>query len=654
MGIRTATARDDGLQLPLPITRPQPGTGRRATLADKLCALLERRGRPLEVGHVAAQVLRVRQAPERLQRLLVAEIVDGDPRLAWRGRDLVGLAPPGWALTRLEHATFCVVDLETTGGAPGHSKVTEIGAVRVSGLQVVGRFSTLVDPERPIPPPISGITGITDQMVRGMPLIDEALPRLIEFAGEDVLVAHNAPFDLRFLNYERHRLAGSYFTQPWLDTLVLARRLLRRRVERHDLGTLARWADTTVRPCHRALPDAEATAELLVTLVHMLVERGEDTLERAVAVGQPGGVRHSHKLALVEDLPARPGVYLMRDRRGGVLYVGKAVNLRRRVRSYFGPQGRHGRLIGHALEQLERVDHEVCGSEFEALLREDALIRELRPPCNRRGTGQAARRYLRLTSGDAWPRLYPVARPVTSAGDHFGPLRSERTARLATEALHLLLPLRTCRFACAPGAPPPGTRACAGPCRDADPAAYDRAVGRARAMLSGEPAAAAEALLAALGDAVRSGVHLDAHAREAVDALTGVMADLARLRRAAALSCVLVEPAAGGEGATAFFVAGGRVVDRADLPVTGSAARVADGLARIRAAWADDGPPPPDALEEIAIVHDRARERAGHPGLVPVVPGQAGPQVLAGVAAGVAAVLAEAPPAEEDEEAIGA
>src|SRR6185436_5131436 len=117
----------DLLQLELPLPQPQPGSRRVATLADRLCDLLARRGRPLEVGHVAAQLLRLRRCPERLQRRLVAEIVAGDARLAWLGRDLVGLAPPDWSDTHRAEATFCVVDLETTGGSPGHSKVTEIG-----------------------------------------------------------------------------------------------------------------------------------------------------------------------------------------------------------------------------------------------------------------------------------------------------------------------------------------------------------------------------------------------------------------------------------------------------------------------------------------------------------------------------------------------
>ena len=306
--------------------RPSPGAEGADSLPDRLCALIVRRGRPLEVGHVATQLLRLRRCPERLQRRLVAEIVEGDARLAWLGRDLVGLAPPDWSSAGLASATFCVVDLETTGGSPGLSKVTEIGAVRVRAGEVVDRFVTLVNPNRPIPPTVTELTGIDDEMVAESPDIEDALARFVDFAGQDVLVAHNAPFDLRFLNYERRRLASRYFTQPWLDTLVLARRLLDGQVERHDLRTLAGWADTSVQPIHRALPDAEATAEVLVVLLGLLAERGVDTLERAVAFGghrrraprlqaRPGRGAAAAARRLPDARPPRPGPLRRQGRR---------------------------------------------------------------------------------------------------------------------------------------------------------------------------------------------------------------------------------------------------------------------------------------------------------------------------------------------------
>jgi DNA polymerase III epsilon subunit family exonuclease len=594
-------------------------------MGDRLCALLERRGRPLEVGHVAAQLLRLRRCPERLQRRLVAEIVEGDARLAWLGRDLVGLAPDDWADLPLAGATFCVVDLETTGGSPGTSRITEIGAVRVRGLAIEERFTTLVNPLRPIPPVVTDITGIDDALVAHSPEIPEALGEFVAFAGSDVLVAHNAPFDLRFLNYERRRLTGTYFTQAWLDTLVLARRLLGGRAGRHDLGTLAAWADTAVRPTHRALPDAEATAELLVVLIGMLAERGVDTVERAVSFAGLGGARHAYKLALAEDLPSSPGVYLMRDREGRALYVGKAGNLRRRVRSYFGPGGRHGRLIGRALEQLESIDHEPCGSEFAALLREDRLIKELRPPCNRRGTGGPGH-YLKLTAASSSPRLFLVPRAIGDGALYFGPVRPGRTAREAVAALGVLHPLD-----------------------DPDPAAREASAQALAAVLVGEPRALAELGLR-IAAAVSRGA-LQVAPEEPTDgprAVLALLAGLSRARRAARRLAVLVERDERRGAAEVFFVAGGVVRHRAEVDADGWEEPVRRGLAVLRrASRGGPGAVAPDALDETVIVEGRLRELQPGEAALELMPGWRTARAHAFVGRAVGALCA-APPAPAD------
>jgi DNA polymerase III epsilon subunit family exonuclease len=600
-------------QLPLPLPAPQPGAERGDSLPDRLCALLARRGRPLEVGHVASQLLRLRGCPERLQRRLVAEIVEGDARLAWLGRDLVGLAPSAWSRAELATTTFCVVDLETTGGSPGYSKVTEIGAVRVEGGRVGERFATLVDPGRPIPAIVTELTGIDDEMVEGSPDIETALTGFVAFAGHDVLVAHNAPFDLRFLNYERRRLAGRYFTQPWLDTLTLARRLLNGQVPRHDLGTLALWADTTVRPMHRALPDAEATAEVLLALLELLDERGIDSLERAVAFAGAGGARHAHKLALADDLPAQPGVYLMRDREGGVLYVGKATNLRRRVRSYFGPGGRHGRLIGRALEELESLDHETCGSEFAALLREDRLIKELRPPCNRRGAGGGGA-YLKLTLAEDSPRLYAVRAQLPDGAAYFGPVRSQRLARGAVTALRLLY-----------GVEGPDTT---------------RAADAVRRLLSGEPAS-----LADLGRRLAVAVHEGRLAVEAgsphcpAAALLGTLGGLARARRAQGSLAVLLEPGEEEGCVEAFFVAAGVVCHQAPLTAEWWREPARRGLAIVRRESRRPPRPPAVAvLDELGIVEGRLRERDGAGATLELAAGWTTESALAAIGRAVGAL----------------
>ena len=112
--------------------------------------------------------------------------------------------------TPLAEVTFVVVDLETTGGSPNDGAITEIGAVKVRGGQVLGEFQTLVDPGREIPPYISELTGITSMMVAAAPRIDSVLPAFLEFARGTVLVAHNAPFDLGFL-----RAACAETGTPW-------------------------------------------------------------------------------------------------------------------------------------------------------------------------------------------------------------------------------------------------------------------------------------------------------------------------------------------------------------------------------------------------------------------------------------------------------
>lgn len=612
----------DVLQLQLPLPHPQPGSRRQETLADRLCDLLIRRGRPLEVGHVVAQVLRVRQCPEALQRRLVAEIVDADSRLTWRGRDLVGLAPPGWATTPVADAGYCVVDLETTGGVPGKAKITEIGAVRLRGGRIVDRFTTLVNPGHEIPAPIMRITGIRDEMLVGQPRIDEVLPRFVEFVGDDVMVAHNAPFDLRFLNYERHRVEGTYFTQPWLDTLILARRLLRGRIERFDLGSLARWADTEAQPNHRALPDAHATAEVLSRLLGLLADRGVETLAQAVVFGQTGGARHAHKLALAEHLPQRPGIYMMRDRSGAVLYIGKARNLRRRVRSYFGPQGKHGRLIARALDAVVTIDHSESPSELMALLTETRLIREHRPPCNTRGV-RAATRFIKVTVGDPVPRAFVVAEVLDDDAAYFGPIRSDRLARDAVACLHALYPLSAHRRG---GAPDPGQQDLlqATAVRPGD-AVHDvgrDAADRVCALLGSDAGTASMALMDLLAAKPQAVAAVGTPAgRETFAALLGVVATLARVRAAADACGIVVEPDDAGLHAT--FVAAGRVVTTMDLARAPSAAIEAALHAQAGVATAAERPVAPSRAElaDAIVLHDWLRARADQAGVIVLEPG---------------------------------
>ena len=238
--------------------------------------------------------------------------------------------------TPLSDVTFVVLDLETTGGTPASSAITEIGAVKVRGGEVLGEFQTLVDPGGPVPAFISVLTGITTAMVSGSPRIGEVLPSFLEFVRGAVLVAHNAPFDIGFL-----KAAATQCDYPWpgnqvLDTVRLARRVVTRdEAPNHKLGTLAALFRATVTPDHRALSDARATVDVLHALLARLAPLGITHLEDLASATDPVPPDVRRKRHLADGLPDAPGVYMFRGPHDEVLYVGVSTSLRTRVRSYF-------------------------------------------------------------------------------------------------------------------------------------------------------------------------------------------------------------------------------------------------------------------------------------------------------------------------------
>ncbi len=396
----------------------------RLDAADRLVELVEERRGPVYVEEAARRLFALRHAPVGMARSLLDEVVAEDSRLAWRG-DAVGLADPPGADLPLEHATFVVVDLETTGLRPGSARICEIGAVRVRELELQEEFELLVDPGVPIGPAISALTGLRDADLRGCPHPAIAVRRFLEFAGDAVLVAHNARFDLAFLDRETERLSGARLAGPVVDTVGLARRLLAGRTPRAGLASLAQFFGTDVQPCHRALPDAQATAEILLQLIGLAQERGALTVADLVDLAAPRVRKVYAKRALAFGAPTAPGVYLFRDAHDQVLYVGRARDLRARLRSYFRSD-RQRPAVESALGALERIEWRVCGSELEAALQELRLIRELRPPANARSARPDRYVYLRRR-GDS---VVCSAKPSP-----LGPLKSRSRARLAARAL---------------------------------------------------------------------------------------------------------------------------------------------------------------------------------------------------------------------------
>ncbi len=393
----------------------------------------------------------------------------------------------------LRGVTFCVVDLETTGGsAAAGSRITEVGAVKVRGGEVLGEFQTLVDPVAPIPAFIAVLTGITDQMVAGAPRIEAVLPAFLEFARGCVLVAHNAPFDVGFL---RH--AAGELQEPWpafdvLDTALLARRVVTRdEAPNCRLATLARVFRARTTPTHRALQDARATVDVLHGMIERLGGLGVHTLEELASFSARVSAEQRRKRHLAEPLPHAPGVYLFRGPADEVLYVGTSRDLRTRVRRYFTAgetRSRMGEMVGLA----ERVDAIVCATPLEAKVRELRLIAQHKPRYNRRSRHPERALWLKLTV-EPWPRLSVVRGVLDDGADYAGPFGFRRAAEQAMTALHETFGIRQCagrlprqasRTACALAE----MDRCLSPCDGAvDPDTYAREVGRVREVLVSRP-----------------------------------------------------------------------------------------------------------------------------------------------------------------------
>ncbi len=359
--------------------------------------------------------------------------------------------------TPLADVTFCVLDLETTGGSAADGGITEIGAVQYRSGEALGTFRTFVNPGHAIPRQITMLTGITEAMVAAAPPADSVLPTFLEFLGDAVIVGHNVRYDLGYLNGALLRSGRPSLPNRFVDTLGLARRLVRDEVPNCRLGTLADRLRLAHRPSHRALDDALATADLL----HFLLERagrlGVCGLDDLLALPTMAGSPQAAKLRLTDRLPRSPGVYLFRDGAGRALYVGKATNLRARVRSYFSTDDR--RKTGALLREVTRIDHVVCPSPLEAAVLEVRLIHRLEPRYNRQATTWRRYAYLKLTA-ERFPRLSIVKTVRDDGALYLGPLPSHRAARTVAEAIETAVPLRRCTSA-------PGRTARTGPCAPA-------------------------------------------------------------------------------------------------------------------------------------------------------------------------------------------
>jgi DNA polymerase-3 subunit epsilon len=345
--------------------------------------------------------------------------------------------------TALADVTFVVVDLETTGGGAAAAAITEFGAVKVRGGEVLGEFQTLVKPGEPIPPFIQLLTGITNAMVAQAPGIGSVMPAFLEFARDSVLVAHNAGFDISFL-----KAAAAATDHAWpgyrvLDTVHLARQLVTRdECRNHKLASLAVLFRATTTPDHRALHDARATVDVLHGLLERVGNLGVRTLEELSSYTSRVTPAQRRKRFLADALPALPGVYVFKDEQGRPLYVGTSRNIRARVRTYF-TASEHRSRMAEMVGLAASIQPIVCQTTLEAQVRELRLITAHKPRYNRRSTRPERAVWVKLTV-EPFPRLSIVREVRGDGACYVGPFASRGSADAAVAAVHEVIPLRQC------------------------------------------------------------------------------------------------------------------------------------------------------------------------------------------------------------------
>lgn len=512
----------------------------------------------------------------------------------------------------LYETTFVVVDLETTGGrakgtdgAPPDA-ITEIGAVKVRGGVVLGEFATLVDPQRSIPPQVARLTGITTAMVDDAPTIDAVLPMFLEFAAGAVFVAHNAGFDIGFLRAAAERCGIAWPRPQVLCTVRLARRVLgREEAPSVRLGALARLFAVACQPTHRALDDARATVEVMHALLERVGNQGVHTFAdlRSYLPGVTPAQRR--KRVLADGLPPRPGVYLFRGPSDEVLYVGTAVDLRRRVRQYFtgaDPRGRMKEMVALAVT----VDHVECAHTLEAGVRELRLLAAHAPPYNRRSRYPQRWWWLALTD-EAFPRLAAVRAPRHDRT--VGPFLSRADAADTAELLARFTGLRTCTTRLGRSAlhGPACAEAEVSPCpaaRGVTATRYAAAVARVAALIDGQDNTALAAAVSRVA-ALAERCHYESAARLR-DRTATAIETLWRGQRLRALAALPELIAAAPDGAGGYHLA---VIRHGQLAAAGNAARGVPPLPVVEAiaASAQAILPTPDPLggalvEETALI----------------------------------------------------
>ena len=278
---------------------------------------------------------------------------------------------------KMKKQEYAIVDIETTGGNASGSRITEIAIIIHDGKDILARWETLVNPQKDIPPAIFALTGIDNEMVKNAPIFDEISEKVLEMLTNRIFVAHNVNFDYSFVRHELEK-SGFKWTARKLCTVRAARKI-RPGLSSYSLGKLCRTLDIPLKNQHRAGGDADATAKLFARLIEW--DSSEVLAKMVKNTAQDQRLPPNLPPEDFEKLPEKPGVYYFYNQLKKVIYVGKAVNLKKRVASHFS-----GHKISpqrqNFLRDIYSISYEICATELMALLLECVEIKKLWPVYN--------------------------------------------------------------------------------------------------------------------------------------------------------------------------------------------------------------------------------------------------------------------------------
>jgi DNA polymerase-3 subunit epsilon len=520
------------------------------------------------------------------------------------------------------------LDLETTGYSADHDRAIEICALRFEGNALVGSLQTLLNPRVPVPPRIQRLTGISDAMVRQAPLLEEIIPGLVELLEGAVLVGHNLPFSFGFLS-RAAAMTRLTLDPPRLCTLRLAR-LVKPDLASHRLEALADALGLNRGTTRRAQSHAALTAAIFHALAG---EAEDDVLLGCLRVGDQLNHRHSSP-ELWNQLPSCSGVYILKDARDRVIYVGKSTNLRRRVREHLRQRWHPQRRLRRELRRVSRVDVIETETELEALLVEARLIKRYQPNGNSADRLERFAAYVCVDRNKPHPVLRVVDCDAVRSGAVFGPFPSRPMLEAGLRALADTVGL------CTHGDPskcrPLVPRHCLGPCGlNGDAAEYGKAVDSALALLRGDDHSLLD-YLRRRRDHEADGLNFESAAalRDRITALERLVGDERWRRDVHSVNVVLILPTDRADHKKLVCIRANRLVG---APKVSLDAEQADVHVILSSAFESADQPdagPNEIAEEMRLVHQWIRRARSRHTVVDVDPGS-----LSDAAAGIAAAM---------------